>query len=225
MTKLSLPSSLASAVTAGEELEARIARTRSALATASERAERASSELAQAEIERDTLSAARDLALAAIQMGEQPEQDPGSIEKQIANFTKRVTAARADKEAAAGAERGLKLRLSRELAERPAILQAIQAGQAEARLPPQEAGTAVFDRIAAIIVNELGPIAQAEAAVHGSHVNTQVHQYLHLDDLGPGKPMRTASVRGAVKDAPMPTVFQHAGTIAHRLAHAADHEA
>jgi hypothetical protein len=224
MTKVTLPASLATAIQAAEELEARIGRTRSALATATDRAERAPSELAQAEIERDALAAARDLALAAVQMGEQPEQDPATIEKQIASFTKRVTAARAEKETATGAERGLRLRLSRELAERPAVLRAIQAGQADARIALKEAGTAIFDKIADLIVSNLGPIARAEAAIGGESVNTQVARLI-LDDLGPHHPTRHLAVKEAVRTAPVPAEFQHAGVIAQRLARTVEHEA
>ena len=216
---ISLPASLATATQAAEELEAKIARTRAALATATDRAERAGSEHAQAQVENDALAAERDLASAAIAMGERPDQDVASLDKQLATLAKRLAAARTEREAANGAERGLTLRLSREMAERADVLQQIEVGQRDARIALQSAGTAVFDKVADLLTKELGPICAAEAAIGGDSVASELRR-LTLDHRGPNLPVRHYEVAERCRQTAAPADFARAGQVARRMTYA-----
>ncbi|HEX2526915.1 MAG TPA: hypothetical protein VHL31_11555 [Geminicoccus sp.] len=217
MTSVTLPASLATAIKQAEDLEARISRTQAALAAAADRLERAGSELAQAEIERDALAAARDLALAAIEMGEQPEEDVPSIEKKLATLTKRATAARAEKETAAGTERGLRARLAREVAERVELASRIEDAQKDAWIALRDAAELVFDEIAELIAARLGPIVAAEAAVGGHHVRSNLRAVM-LPSRGGDHPVRHYLVQAAIQKTAPPAAFQDAGAIIRRLA-------
>ena len=214
----SLPSTLATAVKAAEDLENRIARTRAALATAIDRAERAGSEYAQAQVENDALAAERDLAHAAMAMGETPDQDVASLDKQLATLAKRLAAGRTEREAANGAERGLTLRLSREVAERTDVLAQIEAGQADARIALQSAGTAVFDKVADLLTKELGPICAAEAAINGDAVASELRKII-LDHRGPNLPVRHYEVVERCRQTAAPADFARAGQVARRMSH------
>ncbi len=107
---------------------------------------------------------------------------------------------------------------------RIAVLERLTEGQHEARLVLQEASDAAFNRLADLIVREIGPLALAEAAVDGSYVQGQV-QRLVLDSRGGDQPIRHMAVQHAIRTSAPPADFERAGMIAQRLAHAVQYEA
>ena len=215
MTKVNLPSSLASALKQAEDLESRIDRTKAALVTADARAERAKANRLEAELERDRLAGERDLAAASESLGEAPTTDAAEIKKAMASADKRLAAERSEAETALAAQRGLRLRLEREQAERPQHLEAIEAAMGAARLEFERVAILVFDKVEQILLRELGPIVQAETAVNGDRAASWLRE-IRLESA-PHQPYRTLRLKDAIASLPVPADFQALATICRRL--------
>jgi hypothetical protein len=206
---ISLPSSLATAIRAGQDLEARIAKTQAALANARDHAERARIEVKQAELERDRLAAERDMALASIAMGEAPDTDPAALEKGLAAANKRLISERA--------ERGLHARLARERTERTETANQIAAAQVEARQMLQDEADNVFDEVTKTLIAKLDPIVAAEEAVDGYLVRRSLRAVILPSGEG-GQPTRQHRIQDAIQKTTAPAAFQEAAGIIRRFA-------
>jgi len=222
MKTLSLPSALAAALQAAQDLESRIDRTQAALVAADARAERAKANRLEAELERDRLAGERDLAAASEALGEAPTADAAEIKKAMASADKRLAAERVEAEAALAAQRGLRLRLHKEQAERAQHLEAIEQGRAAARLALAEQATAILDRMTAILTTEFVPLAQADLAVGGGYL-ARCLAGINLTEFGvdDGQPSRAGKLDHAMRSATMPPEFARVDMTVRKLRAAA----
>ncbi|WP_191059279.1 hypothetical protein [Geminicoccus harenae] len=222
MTKVNLPSSLAAALQAAQALEDRISRTQAALVAADARAERAKANRLEAELERDRLAGERDLAAAAEALGEVPQVDTAEIKKAMASADKRLAAERAEAEAALAAQRGLRLRLQKEQAERAEHLEAIEQAKGETRLVLAEQATAILDRMTALLTTEFVPLAQADLAVGGGYL-ARCLAGINLTEFGvdDGQPSRSGKLDHAARSATMPPEFARVDMTVRKLRAAA----
>ncbi|WP_191057571.1 hypothetical protein [Geminicoccus harenae] len=208
MTKVTLPSALSAALQAAQDLESRIDRTQAALVAADARAERAKANRLEAELERDRLAGERDLAAASEALGEAPTTDTAELKKAIASADRRLAAERAEAEAALAAQRGLRLRLQKEQAERAQHLEAIEQAKGETRLALAEQASAILDRMTAILTTEFTPLAQADLAVGGGYL-ARCLASINLSEFGvdDGQPSRAGKLDHAMRSAAMPPEF------------------